>query len=135
MKPAKHLLLAALFSIAAAPVFAQTDSVAKASEDIFMTVETMPEFPGGQDGLNAFIVKTTKYPAEAKKDKIEGVCYVSFIVNKQGEVIEPKIAKGAHPLLDAEALRVIALMPKWKPGMQKGKAVLVQFYQPFNFKL
>ena len=102
---------------------------------IFQVVEEMPEFPGGMQELMIFLSKNTKYPAEAHKNGTQGRVIVSFVVTDEGNIQDPVIEKGVDPLLDAEALRVIQMMPKWKPGKQKGKAVNTKFTIPVTFKL
>ena len=104
-------------------------------EEFFMVVENMPEFPGGDLGLMKFIQKNVRYPAIAKEYNITGKVYVSFIVDKQGTVTNVKIVRGVDKNLDAEALRVVSLLPKYKPGKQRGKAVRVMFTIPINFTL
>lgn len=99
------------------------------------TVEEKPEFPGGESALIEFISTNVQYPEDAKNKGIQGKVFVSFVINKNGKVVEPKIMKGVDPLLDNEALRVISLMPDWKPGTQKGKTVNVSYVLPINFKL
>ena len=104
-------------------------------EEFFMVVENMPEFPGGDLGLMKFIQKNVRYPAIAKEYNITGKVYVSFIVDKQGSVTNVKIVRGVDKNLDAEALRVVSLLPKYKPGKQRGKPVRVMFTIPINFTL
>ena len=104
-------------------------------EEFFMVVENMPEFPGGDLGLMKFIQKNVRYPAIAKEYNITGKVYVSFIVDRQGKVTNVKIVRGVDKNLDAEALRVVSLLPKYRPGQQRGKAVRVMFTIPINFTL
>jgi len=104
-------------------------------EEVYTVVEQMPEFPGGESALPAFLGKEIKYPDEAIKNGIQGKVYVTFVVGSDGSVKNAKIARGVDPLLDAEAIRVVNEMPKWKPGKQSGKDVAVQFTIPINFKL
>ncbi len=105
-------------------------------EDILIDpVEQMPEFEGGQEGLFNFIGKNVEYPQEAKAKGIQGRVFVSFMIRDDGSIDSIKILKGVHELLDNESLRVIRLMPKWHPGMQKGKPVNVYYNLPINFKL
>ena len=104
-------------------------------EEFFMVVENMPEFPGGDLGLMKFIQKNVKYPAIAKEYNITGKVYVSFIVDKAGSVTNVKIVRGVDKNLDAEALRVVSALPKYKPGKQRGKPVRVMFTIPINFTL
>jgi len=104
-------------------------------EEFFMVVENMPEFPGGDLGLMKYIQKHVKYPAIAKEYNITGKVYVSFIVDKTGSVTNAKIVRGVDKNLDAEALRVVKSLPKYKPGKQRGKTVRVMFTIPINFTL
>ncbi|KAF0237126.1 MAG: outer membrane transport energization protein [Prolixibacteraceae bacterium] len=106
-----------------------------ADEQIFFIVEEMPEYPGGEMALRQFIANSVKYPTDAQEKGIQGKVYVSFVVSKDGSVASAKIARGVNPSLDAEALRVVNALPKWKPGMQKGKAVNVSYTVPINFVL
>lgn len=76
-----------------------------------------------------------KYPATAEKEKVEGTVYVGFTVMADGSISQVSVKRGVHPDLDAEALRVITGMPKWKPGMAHGTAVDVQLTLPIAFKL
>lgn len=109
--------------------------------DYFFNPELMPEFPGGERVLRDLINNSINYPEEALKDSLEGKVYVSFTITKTGKVENPYIARGIHPLLDKEAIRVISLLPDWKPGAYyyPGKFGPVQsafFYTvPVNFKL
>lgn len=97
--------------------------------------EVMPEYQGGEAKRVKFLQKHIKFPEAERKAKISGVCYVSFIVEADGSISNVKILKGVTngPGYDAEAIRVVQLMPKWKPGRQNGKAVRVQFNMPIRF--
>ena len=106
-----------------------------APDDVFMVVEDVPEFPGGAAALLEFLRKNINYPTECRKNRVEGRVLVSFIVEKDGSITNPFITRGADPLLDAEALRVVSSMPNWKPGYQRGEAVRVQYTVPINFRL
>ena len=101
----------------------------------FDVVEQMPEFPGGQTALMEFLMQTMKYPKDAMEAQAEGRVIVTFVVDAEGNVVEPKVLKKVHPSLDAEAVRVVSAMPKWKPGRQSGKAVRVKYTIPIAFKL
>lgn len=105
------------------------------SKDVFVVVEEMPEFPGGLEAMAQWIGQRVKYPEQAKKEGITGMVMVSFIVNQAGKVTDIKVERSAHPLLDAEAVRVIGEMPDWKPGTQKGKKVDVRMTVPVKFSL
>ena len=104
-------------------------------EVIFHVVEQMPEFPGGMGEAMKFLAKNIKYPASAQQAKIEGRVIVQFVVDKDGSISDVKIARGVSPDLDAEAMRVVSLMPKWNPGKQRGKAVSVKYTMPIMFRL
>ena len=104
-------------------------------EEFFMVVENMPVFPGGDLGLMKYIQKNVKYPAIAKEYNITGKVYVSFIVDRSGSVTNVKIVRGVDKNLDAEAMRVVKSLPKYKPGKQRGKSVRVMFTIPINFTL
>ena len=104
-------------------------------EEFFMVVENMPEFPGGDLGLMQYIQKNVRYPPIAKEYNITGKVYVSFIVDRQGKVTNVKIVRGVDKNLDAEAVRVVKSLPKYKPGKQRGKPVRVMFTIPINFTL
>jgi protein TonB len=103
--------------------------------EIFMIVEQMPEFPGGQEKLHAFLAENIKYPESAKENGIQGTVYVTFIVRKDGRISGAKILRGIGADCDEEALRVVNKMPSWKPAKQRGKNVDVQFNLPIGFKL
>ena len=104
-------------------------------DEIFMIVEDQPEFPGGTAALLEYLKKNIKYPAICRENNIQGRVLVTFIVNKDGAIVEPEVVKGVNPSLDKEALRVISQMPNWKPGYQRGKPVRVKFTVPVNFQL
>lgn len=104
-------------------------------EEIFMVVEQMPEFPGGMAELMKFLSKNIKYPTIAQENGIQGRVIVQFVVNQDGSIVDPVVMRSVDPYLDKEALRVISSMPKWKPGMQRGKAVRVKYTVPVTFRL
>ena len=105
------------------------------AEGVYYEVEVMPEFPGGFTALQEFLVKNIQYPEKAKKEGITGKVFVQFIIDETGKVTDPKVLKSVHPLLDAEAVRVIGAMPDWTPGTVKGKKVKVAFTLPIMFAL
>lgn len=112
-------------------VKAQTEK----SDEVFLSVEQMPEYPGGEDALFDFIRTNVTYPVLAKERGLQGIVYVAFVISKEGKVGDIKIMRGIDPLLDAEALRVIGKMPDWKAGYQNKKPAAVQFQVPIKFKL
>lgn len=103
--------------------------------DVFDVVEEMPQYPGGPQALFEFLGKNVRYPAEAEKAGIQGRVIATFVVEKDGSISEPTVVKSVDPLLDAEALRVISAMPKWKPGKQNGEVVRVKYTVPLSFNL
>jgi len=105
------------------------------SDEVFMVVEQMPVFPGGDLGLMKFIQKNTKYPPIAKENDITGKVFVSYVVNKKGKVTNVKVARSVDRYLDAEAVRVVKLLPYSSAGKQRGKPVNVQYTIPINFTL
>ena len=104
-------------------------------EEVFMVVEEMPEFPGGTLALRQYLADALKYPVIAQQNGIQGKVYVNFVINKDGSVSDARIARGVDPSLDAEALRVVSLLPKWTPGKQRGVPVRVSYTVPINFQL
>ena len=107
----------------------------KVEEQTFQVVEEMPEFPGGMGECMKWLSKNIKYPQSAQENGVQGRVIVTFVVTKEGDIINPVITKGVDPALDAEALRVIKSMPKWNPGKQRGKAVNVKFTLPIHYRL
>ena len=105
-------------------------------QEIFEVVEQMPEFPnGGMAGLMQYLSKNIKYPTIAQENGTQGRVTVQFVVNKDGSIVDAKVLRGVDPYLDKEAVRVIMGMPKWKPGMQRGKPVRVKYTVPVMFRL
>ena len=103
--------------------------------EVYEIVEQMPEFPNGQETLMQYIAEQVKYPAEAKKAGAYGRVFIGFIVEPDGSLSDFKVLRGIGFGCDEEALRVVKSMPKWQPGMHRGKAVRVQYLVPVNFKL
>jgi TonB family protein len=112
-----------------------TSKTYTAGVDVFTKVEVMPEFVGGHEAMTKFITANIKYPESSKTNKEEGTVLVQFVVDPAGKIILPKVVKGVSAALDAEALRVVHLMPAWTPGKQGGKAVNVAYTVPISFKL
>ncbi len=105
------------------------------SNEIFIVVENQPEYPGGVEAMEKFLSENIRYPIEAMKKGVQGRVITKFIINKDGSLSDIDIVRGVDSLLDAEAIRVIGMMPKWKPGTQKDKAVNVEFTLPVVFRL
>ncbi len=112
-----------------------TDDFPEEEEDVLITAEIMPEFPGGEKALLSYLANNVKYPLIAQENGIQGRVYVSFVVDEQGNVFDTEIIRGVDFSLDNEALRVVREMPKWKPGRQGGKAVKVRYFVPVRFEL
>ena len=120
--------------VIAAPVEAPVEE--EEEEVVFVVVESMPEFPGGQQALFKYLSENVKYPVIAQENGIQGRVICQFVVNKDGSIVDVEVVRsGGDPPLDKEAVRVIKSMPKWKPGKQRGKAVRVKYTVPVNFKL
>ena len=109
--------------------------VEEAKEETLTVVDVMPQYPGGDRELLKFIAQSIKYPTDAQEAGVQGRVICSFVVDKKGNIVEPKIIRGIDPSLDAEALRVIGMMPRWTRGRQDGKAVRVLYTVPITFRL
>ncbi|OWY16322.1 energy transducer TonB [Sphingobacteriales bacterium UPWRP_1] len=106
--------------------------------EIFLIVQEMPEYPGGQTELFKYLATNTHYPPMARENGIEGSVYVGFVVMEDGSISNVQIKRGlpgGGAGCDEEAVRVVKQMPKWKPGKQRGKNVRVAYTLPFKFKL
>lgn len=102
---------------------------------IHIRVEKLPEFPGGQDALNRYLVRNIKYPLLAQENGIQGRVICQFVVNSDGSIVDISVVRGVEESIDKEAIRVIKSMPKWTPGRQGGKNVRVKYTLPIRFKL
>lgn len=119
-----------------APLSDAPDISLQQDEDpVYSEVDTPPSFPGGMSKLMHFLSKNLKYPEQSAKNGIEGKVIVSFIVEKDGRLTNIRVEKSVAPELDAEAVRVISVMPKWNPGKQKGKTVRTSVTQPVRFRV
>ncbi|MBU2555331.1 MAG: TonB family protein [Bacteroidetes bacterium] len=103
--------------------------------EIFTVVESMPEFPGGMAKLMAYLGNNIKYPPLAKESGIQGRVFINFVVETDGRISKVKVLRGIGGGCDEEAVRVVEAMPKWKPGMQRGKPVRVSYNLPVKFTL
>ena len=113
----------------------EASKVAPQEEVVFQVVEEMPEFPGGMGEAMKFLAKNIKYPVAAQQARIEGRVIVQFVVERDGSISDIHTVRSVSPELDAEAIRVVSLMPKWNPGKQRGKAVAVKYTMPIIFRL
>jgi TonB family protein len=125
----------ALEKKAAAVKVRQADLSTGLTEAIFTAVEQQPGFPGGNQACATYLRTNIKYPAEARKNKIQGRVITSFVVMKDGSIGDVKVLNGIGYGADEEAVRVIKNMPKWYPGMQNGHPVNVQYTMPIAFTL
>lgn len=119
-------------------LFSQQDTTKK--EEVFTIVESMPLFPGGNTTMMNWIsakVGEIGFPENERKAEISGTCYVTFIIDKEGNVTDPKILRGViyGPGYDRVALQVVKAMPKWAPGKQNGREVSVQYNLPIKFTI
>lgn len=119
----------------AAPETAVDNAAGQEQPIKFTVVQKIPEFPGGWSAFMQWLTKNLKYPESARKNKVQGTVVVSFIVNKDGSIASTKVSTSADPVLDAEALRVMKMMPKWKPGMDRNKVCRTMIAVPVVFKL
>ncbi|MBO4597674.1 MAG: energy transducer TonB [Bacteroidaceae bacterium] len=103
--------------------------------EIFKIVEKMPEFPGGMAACLKFLANNIKYPTISQEHGVQGKVVIQFVVNKDGSIVDPTVVRSVDPYLDKEALRVISMMPRWTPGMQRGKPVRVKYTVPVTFRL
>lgn len=117
-----------------APVVETVEEDVK-DEEIFVSVEKMPEFPGGEEKLYKYLRDNLKYPDMATQQNIQGKVYVQFVVEKDGSIANPKVLRDIGGGCGDEALRVVRAMPKWNPGIQRTKKVRVQYTLPVNFQL
>lgn len=114
---------------------AQDTTKLKSTEPIVELAEVEPQYPGGEEAMIKFIQNNVVYPELSKELGEQGTVYVQFIVNRDGSISGVMVIRGVSDLLDAEAMRVIKLMPNWIPGMQKGKTVRVRYTIPINFQI
>lgn len=98
-------------------------------------IEHHPSFPGGQEKLMEFLEQNVSYPKEFGDIDCQGRVIVSFVIEEDGSISNPKVVKSLDPILDKEALRVISIMPKWIPGEQNGKPVRIKYSLPVTFKV
>lgn len=115
------------------PAVVEEEEVAEA--EIFTVVEESPSFPGGDAARIKFLQENIVYPQMARESGIQGTVYVTFVVERNGNVTDVRVLRGIGGGCDEEAVRVIKAMPKWNPGKQRGKPVRVQFNMPIKFTL
>ena len=111
-----------------------SQKVVASQDSIHRVSEVMPQYPGGPNEMMKYISDNIKYPQSAKDNKIEGRVFVTFVVEKDGSITNAAVMRGIDKECDAEALRVVASMPKWTPGQHKGEVVRTQFTIPIYYK-
>lgn len=104
-------------------------------DSVYLFADEMPMFPGGNVEMLKFISANLKYPKPYTESNLSGTVFVQFIVNKEGKIVEPKIIKSLNPDMDAEVIRVIKMMPNWKPGKYQGKTASVRYNLPVKIGL
>lgn len=118
------------------PVGTSDNKVTEADPNqIFTSVEQVPEFPGGMEGFGRYLSKAIRYPAIAKENGTQGRVILTFVVEKDGSSTDIKVARGIGDGCDEEAVRALKNAPKWKPGIQNGRPVRVQYSIPVSFAL
>lgn len=116
-------------------IFDHQEEIEIDPDAVFVTVEKLPKFPGGDRALMKFLSENVKYPTTSQELDIQGRVYVEFVINVDGSIVDVQILKGVDQSLDNEALRVIRAMPLWIPGEQAGRKVRVSYRIPINFTL
>ncbi len=114
----------------AGPVVEEVDE-----NQIYDVVEENPRFPGGEEACMKWLAENIKYPSICVEQGIQGRVYAQFVVNKDGSIVDIKVVRSPDPYLSKEAERVLAKMPRWSPGKQRGKPVRVKFSLPVMFRL
>ncbi|MFZ6014193.1 MAG: TonB family protein [Bacteroidota bacterium] len=109
--------------------------IVASGDSIHTVVDTMPEYRGGYEGMMRAIKNTMRYPASARRQGIDGIVYVSFIIDKQGRASDVRVIRGISLDCDAEASRVVSTLNDWTPGKHRGKVVNLRFVLPLKFKL
>lgn len=140
----KHLLIVAMLLTMSATLSAQNTKrnhdrlpvkEEERSQEVCTIPEQMPVFPGGESALLAYVAQHLKYPEQAKKDRVEGVVLLRFVVLENGRIGKVQIIKSLESHCDAEAKRVVKSLPRFIPGKQQGKAVRVWYTLPIRFQL
>ncbi len=132
----KKLILISLMAVCGLmTAHAQKTVVSQTNQKVFDAVEQMPEYPGGMQAMIEFLQTNMKYPEDAAKQKVEGRVMVQFVVETDGSITDVHVAKQVFPSLDAEAIRVVQAMPRWTPGMDKGRVVRVKYNLPVVFRM
>ena len=131
----KAFILLVTMVLACVTVDAQTVTSDGPNNEIFTVVEQDPQFPGGNDALYQYLGQNAHYPPQAKEQGLQGTVYLTFIIEREGNISNIRVLRSPSDLLSEEAVRLVKAMPKWKPGKQRGKNVRVQYNLPINFQL
>lgn len=134
MKNIHYILLAGIIYLLSMPLSTSAQTEDEEGGEVFTVVEDNPQFPGGEKARQKYLQENIYYPKEAREKGIEGIVYITFIVEKDGSISNVEVLRG-HELLAEEAIRVVKAMPRWQPGTQRGKPVRVQFNMPVRFSL
>lgn len=131
------LMISCLFALSWTLAAAQENDSIKTKDTriCFIDYEQQPSFPGGRQALLDYLKENIHWPLGHEEDCIQGRVFVSFVVEKDGSITEAKVVRSLAPAFDAEALRVVASMPKWMPGRRNGKVVRMKYYIPITFKV
>jgi len=121
--------------LSAADVILLNDTTPKREGPVFTAVEQVPFFPGGVDAFMQFLAKNIQYPEEARDKNVQGRVIISFIVETDGTLTNFKVVRSVGSGTDEEAVRVLAMSPKWSPGLQNGHKVRVAYSVPISFTL
>ncbi len=128
-----HKLIRTLTIVACLFFFTTVSFAQKFDTTVYTIVEKQPEFPGGHNAMNEYLLTNVQYPPEAKKAGIKDRVFISFVVETDGSTTQIQLLKGIGYGCDEEALRVISAMPRWTPGSQSGKPLRVKYHLPVPF--
>ena len=131
----KLFLMCAMAVLCLMTANAQKTIVSQSNQSVYDEVEVMPEFPGGMQAMIEYLYTNIKYPKDAIKQEVGGRVMVMFVIETDGSLSNVRVARKVFPSLDAEAVRVVKSMPKWKPGKEKGRLVRVNFTMPIVFSV
>lgn len=131
----KLILMSMLAVVCFMTASAQKTVVSQSNQNVYDEVEVMPEFPGGVTAMYDFLYANINYPKDAIKQDVGGRVMVMFVIETDGSLSNVRVARKVFPSLDAEAVRVVKTMPKWKPGKEKGRPVRVNYTIPIVFSI
>lgn len=142
-KPGLTTLFTMLFGLFFYVTALQSCKTSRSTSDNYLNLENFiltevgesPEFPGGDYARMKFLQDNIMYPRAAREKGFQGTVYITFVVERDGRISDVRVLRGIHPSIDKEAVRVVRMMPKWKPGKHQGKLVRVQFNMPIKFTL